>query len=497
MKHPAPHVWADLAAGRLAAPRAAALEEHAGACEPCRAVRSRVGGVAQTMAALGDASPPRLNWERLGARVHWNVSSELRRREREREGVGRGRARRLLPFVLAAAAAVTGAVALYAMRESARPSPRQVVTPAPAPADPRPMPPTGPQDPLPQVPATARALEGVVTLAAGDVTVDGKPLTLDAELVRGSRIATAADSRVAVQFGDRSGFLVEPGSEVELYAFDDRAIELRVARGAVTVDLTRRADGQEFSVVAGARRVAVRGTIFRVERTADGVDVTCTRGRVAVLGGDGELELPAGTRLALLDAIHVSAGRRRVMGDPETARMAELMRVPLLAAWTDADQVRAGSAVVRVQGAPSIVKVDGVAIGRGSFHLRAASGRHLIESAGSSRWVETHAGDDVEAPIGRPAKARASERAEQLKAQFARHRDAIDGCARRIRKVDPEFRGAMKLAVEIGADGAVRAVWPVTGLPDADTEDCVLDVVRDRFTFPSGTAETVHYGVSF
>lgn len=484
-KHVAPERWADLAAGRVSDAERAALEAHAAACEPCRGARGRVEQARRAMDAIADGPVPALNWETLGARIHWSVSSDLRRREREQEGRA-GWTRRLFPLSLGGAvvaAAAAGVWYLVLRTEPTAPKPELVhrdpvqevikddLKPAPEPA-----------------PAAA-PLEGVVILAQGKVAVDGAPASLDAPLRAGSRIVAEDDGRIAVQFGDRSGFVVEPGTTVELVAFDAEAVELRVA-GAITCEVTKRDPGQRFAVVAGGRRVEVRGTVFRVAQRGDELDVTVTRGRVAVIEADAEVEVPAGQRLALPVAARLAGRAPRAFTPAEEKQLADRMRVPMLPAWQDPAAARAGSSIVSIAAAGGVrVSLDGVALGAGSVVVRTAPGRHLVEVGGRKKWVEVGAGARADAAVAPPRGG--GERAAQFQRNVTSYRQRLEGCAKGMRSVDAEWRGEMVIEIEIGADGSVRSVVATRGLKSRETENCILDVIRDHFTFPPGTPETI------
>jgi hypothetical protein len=267
----------------------ARLERHAQECAACRGTRARVTGTQQAMRELRDEPPPPLAWDRLGARVHWLVSSEVRLRERAGQEHGlarrlRSRARPIAVWAaIAAAVAVCGAIGVKVLR-SPDGVPSQPTDPVQATNALEDVPPLETPARPPRAPAAGR-LGGVVTLGGGAPPGGGGAATMDAAFVPGMRLATE-EGRLAVQFGDKSGFLLEANSTVLLQSFDDRRVELAIERGAISVELTRRGPEQRFSVVAGERRVEVRGTVFRVERTRDGIDVTCPRGRVAVAGRD-------------------------------------------------------------------------------------------------------------------------------------------------------------------------------------------------------------------
>ncbi len=499
-RHVAPTRWAQLAAGRVDSVERLELEAHAAACTRCHEERARVVAARAAFEAVAREQPP-LGWESLGARLHWTISSEIKRGEREAEQVPerrRAQARRWLPrflvsvVVLAAAGAAgflvskvgSGGERLQAQGApaTAQDSPGAPVVPAPAP-----MPAPG-----------AVALEGLVTLAEGQALLDGKPLAPDDILRAGSRLATGS-GRVHVQFGLEAGFVLEPRSVVELVAFDQRAVELRV-EGAIVVQVTHRAPGQRFAVVATGRRVEVRGTVFRVAGGADGLEVACTRGRVSVSDGAGndDVEVPAGSWLQVPLAVDLGSVRARPMTSAETLTAARHLHVSLLAIWPSRAGAQIASSLLRVSAsADTQVSIDDVVAGRGPVVQRVAPGRHLIGAGGSSRWVATTPGVDVDTAAPSAPPSRISERAHQVEDQLGKHHGRFEVCANRIRGVDPDTSGELVIELEIGADGSLRSVVAVKGLHDQAIEECLLDVIRQQFTFPVGSGDTVRKSIRF
>ena len=499
--HVAPGRWAELAAGHLDADTRAELEAHAAACERCRAERTRVESARDTFEVIRKETPA-LGWESLGARVHWTISSELKRREREAEQARGKLQRRWWPTALVSAGALAvcalglyvwsrGGEGMRAAADEHAPTPRPVIVP---------VAPVVPEAPVVVPPAArvAAPLEGLVTFAEGQVQLDGAPLAGDAVVRAGARLSTGA-GRVHVQFGDASGFVLEPRSVLELAAFDSRAVELRV-EGAVGVQVTHRAPGQSFAVVAAGRRVEVRGTIFRVAGGEDGLEVEVTRGRVAVTDGaaSGEvIEVPAGSWLRVPLAVGLSGLRARPMTDAATLAAAQRLRVSTLSVWRSRAEAQASSSLLRVpaaRGAP--VSIDDVPVGRGMVVLRVPPGRHLVRVGGSSRWVEAEPGVDTEAPAP-PPPSRVSERARQVEGELARNHERLEVCANRARGVDPDYTDELVVEIDIGTDGSLRSVVAVKGLPDPTTEGCLLDVIRQEFTFPAGSRDTVRKALRF
>ncbi len=500
-RHVAPERWADLAQGRIGDAEKRALESHSSTCAPCREARERVLGAVQAMTDVGKSPEPDLRWDLLSARVNWTIGSELRRREREAE-LRRGWARRLFflaldrRFVLAfgvIGVIVVGVLASRKPQQMLSSAPQESVDPAIAPSV---VPPGQPV--VIEKKVRPMAMEGVVILSQGQVSLGGKPLSFDAA-VRAGDVLSTGDGRVGVQFGGKDGFVLEPHSNLEILAFDDDAVELRV-EGAVSVEATKRRPEQRLLVLAGARAVEVRGTIFRVAEHAGAIDVVVTRGRVAVVEEGNSVDVPAGSRIVLTMGQHVGSFLPREMNGPEASELAEVMRVPMMAGFTTAAGVREGSAVVKAM-APgkTRVRIDGVSWGVswgvGGTMLRTDAGRHLVEMGGTSRWVQADVGEESEARISEEPER--SERPDQLDAQLMLHGKAIESCGNRARKYDPDFPGELDVEVGINADGTVNSVAPVKGLADREIEACVLNVLRNDLTFPAGSKHVVVKKIRF
>ncbi len=489
MRHPEARRFADLAEGRLSVGERLAIEEHVAACPPCAAARARVLLARGTLGELAAAPPPSLPWEQIGARAYWEVQSDARRQRDPGKEPRRAWSRFVFPVALGGLAAA--AIALFALRDGDEPSaPQGVVAVAPV----APVVPVAPVIAPVIAPVVApAALEGVVVLAQSGAKVDGAALEPESAIVAGSRLASGG-GRLAVQFGVGSGFLLEPESELIVVALDVAAVELRLVRGAVGVELTRRHDAQRFAVLAGERRVEVRGTLFQVALDDTRLTVAVSHGRVAVVGEDGAVELPAGNRVEIASGARLAKLLARPMGERDEQLLGDALAMPLSGAFADAATARAASGIARVDAAPRAdVTMDGVRLGAGALWVRAAAGRHVVEVGGQRRRIELGAG---ETQAVQPARG-GSERARQVAAELVRHRGLVEACAAKRRQLEPGFVGELVLEVVIEADGAIRSAYAVRGLPAREVETCVLDVVRDRFAFAPGEAGTVQHAIRF
>jgi hypothetical protein len=174
--------------------------------------------------------------------------------------------------------------------------------------------------------------------------------------------------------------------------------------------------------------------------------------------------------------------------------LAESMRVPMVPGWTNAEALRSASGMVSIAAAPeSRVKVDGVEVGRGAVQLRAAPGRHLVEVGALAKWIEVEAGAAVVTLLDKTR----SERPGQVDAQLRTHRADVGHCAEAEHKAAPGFTGSVEVEVGVNADGSVNFVAPVRASVSPDADACILNLIRDRFTFPGGTQATVRKVINF
>jgi ferric-dicitrate binding protein FerR (iron transport regulator) len=497
-RHILPHVWADLAAGRAKARVAAAAVAHAASCAACAQAKADVERMRGTLTDLRGAEPPPIAWDAVGAQVHWRTSST----RRMDQIAGPTWWRRPLWVGSVAALGVAAAIAIWGRSPEAPAGDGRALAPTTAPGATKPV--AGPlgasgADRLsPLVPALAAPtpLEGLVTLVAGPVSLDGAPLTLDAAIRAGSRLVTG-EGTVHVQFGERSGFVLEPRSVLELVAFDGERIELRV-EGGVGVEVSHRRPEQRFAVVAAGRRIEVRGTVFSVRGGDRGLDVAVTRGRVAVVDGQHQVDVPAGMALSVPLAAALLHHEAKPMGDARARAMAQALTVITLPGFDAAPPVRAGSGLVVLRPPPrQSLALDGVPLPgvTAEVRVRAWPGRHQVRVGAVDRWVEIDRGGEARADLAASTGRGTSERAGQVEAELARHHARLAVCAARARSADPDLDASLVVELEIDGHGNLAAVVPVKGLADPTSERCVIDVIREHFTFPPGHADTVRKAI--
>jgi hypothetical protein len=508
MSHVAPHRWASLAKGELGDREQQRMLDHADLCASCARARDRVAGATRAFTDIAQTPAPELGWDSIRARVYWATSSERRERERTQ----RMHAVRLRRWGFVAVPAIAAAVAAAVMLAERGGGERGEARVAPT---------TAKAATPPKAPVALAPITGVVTLAQGDVTVDGANRAaqlLAHPIAAGSSLATT-DGRVAVQFGDGSVFSIGPRSSLRVKRFDVGGIDLALGdAGEVTIEVAPRAPGQRFTVEAGDRTIEVRGTAFHVVRRGDTVDVACSHGLVAVRDPSGELAVPAGQGVTVADGERLADRAARPLDE---AALAQLSRAigPRLPVWTDRDAILRTSTPLAIA-APHgrAVRVDGVVVGDGPLVVRVMSGRHLVEAATASgtrfaagEWIDAGPGradgridarvdvtaaiaarDDA-APAVSPATARAARQADLEKGlDMAR----ANACLRTLAKQGVAAGTHVELEISVDSSGAIGMLnLGETDLP-ARVASCVRDVVA-TVRFPHGAAATFTHRIDF
>lgn len=467
------------------------MDAHAGSCRACGRARERVMRASDSFATIRARAAPELSWDSIRARVHWWVSKE---RNSAAGSSPPSRAPRVMWSMIAVAA--VGGIALLV--------PRSVPPVAPQAHAPVASPVRSTDGGAPHAESTAAMpLAGLVTRASGAVMIDGelRDDVFDRRLRAGTVLATR-DGRVDVQFGIGSAFALGPGSSVEVRRFDAEAIELAI-EGTIDVEVAPRTAHQRFSVIAGDRLIEVRGTQFRVTRTATSTAVVCRHGAVAVTDRTGsppamvvaarKIELGAGEPIE--GAVVVPAS----VSELDQLTQATPLTLPWIARWEDVDALVASSAALEIAAsAAREVRVDGVELGQAPLRVRATLGRHTVEAAdraGRFRrigWVDVTPASQpssvsrVVVPEDSRAARSVGERPRQFRAGIDRAR--LRTCTRSIAKAG--LTGTfVEIELSVAAQGAVGFLNVIdTDLPAA-TARCVRDVLAD-VRFGPGTAAT-------
>lgn len=105
--------------------------------------------------------------------------------------------------------------------------------------------------------------------------------------------AGSAHEEPKTTFADGSVARVSSGGELVVKLAGAEHIESVLTRGAADFEVTKNPQ-RDFVVIAGAVRVRVVGTRFRVERVAERTRVSVAQGKVEVQDGDAKVYLEAG-----------------------------------------------------------------------------------------------------------------------------------------------------------------------------------------------------------
>ena len=132
-------------------------------------------------------------------------------------------------------------------------------------------------------PRTAR-----VVSVRGDVTMDGRPLLVDAKVPAGSVLRTGADAFVTLVMPDESRLTVQPGSEARLdkvqgfRGFDGQNTQIHLEQGRVETSVAaQRGPAARYQIRTPTAYIGVRGTEFRV-----GSDAASQAAQAEVTGGE-------------------------------------------------------------------------------------------------------------------------------------------------------------------------------------------------------------------
>jgi hypothetical protein len=258
------HAYAE---GRLRPAARARLERHLARCATCRAAQLGLSRYVQLLDAARAQDTPAIDW----ARMQPALDGEAARIARAH------RVRNVAPVAIGVALAACATLLLA--RGMQEPAPERARAPLPAPA----VVPPAPVNLLASV--TALAGQASATDAQGQAVA----LTLDSRPAQGWTLETGADGEVHLLLPDTAALIVPARSRVQLHTLHAGDVELALVQGRVVSQVRKRAAGERYDVLAGERRVAVRGTHFEVERDGDRLAVQVDEGVVQVLAADGSV----------------------------------------------------------------------------------------------------------------------------------------------------------------------------------------------------------------
>jgi hypothetical protein len=267
--------------------------------------------------------------------------------------------------------------------------------------------------------------------------------------------------------------------------------------------VSHRAPDQQFLVTAGAHRVSVRGTVFRVDHGDRQLEVVCTRGKVLVSADDRDVPVAAGHRLRIDDDASGAPPRAAPLAAEERAALEDAIAVSLLPAWTDDAGVLATTSVLEVDGgADSPVAVDGVHVGEGSFAIRLMSGRHRLDAPDSraGEWLELRPGARRRERVAADGGARSRRRARRVRrGQLDRALEDSPGVARCVRPLEKRrlLEGAfIDFDIGVNHDGRLGHLNISRSNMPPRVARCLRHVVA-TLDLPAGPRATVHRTLSF
>ncbi len=215
------------------------------------------------------------------------------------------------------------------------------------------------------------AREGGADVQVGD---DHAVLQANQALPTGGVLVVQPGSRVVARWG--AARLVVDGAQggarlrLEASRTDERTLKLD--KGRVVLDVDPLAEGNTLAVVTDDVRVTVHGTIFLVDRSAEGTTVAVERGRVKVASRNRTVDVDAGLRLA--------------PGAAATSALEKDDRQALsLVAGVGAAETVLESLDVFADVANAEVSVDGVPHGRAPLSLAVAAGIHHVRVTAAGR----------------------------------------------------------------------------------------------------------------
>jgi len=375
----------------------------------------------------------------------------------------------------------------------------------------------------PAAPTAPTVLQALVTLRAGHVerqAVGHERVPLDDQglLDEGDVLVTAAGAEVAAQWGDGSGVLLRPGSELHLATLrpDQQVFELPSGRVDVRVKPQARAPGQPplLTVRTRGHLIHVRGTWFAVSAEGSQTTVEVYEGTVEVTERDGASStlLHAPSRGVFGRDKHAGRARTQPMTVDEAARLRQRSELNLLA-FTDLPSLLkdSGTLLVSADAPPEAlvtVAVDAVALGTSPLWLRREHGRHLVEMSRRGfepirRWVTIgpEPGDlrlaMVKSVVKAPPISEEQPDLAVIEEMLRQRRSQIRSCYERSLKHNAELAGTVTLRLRLDDAGRVAAsAVDSETLADPAVGRCLRNEAAG-WSFPGGRNATIVYPFVF
>ena len=153
--------------------------------------------------------------------------------------------------------------------------------------------PAGSAAPPPEVraPLTPSLARAELVLAAGQVQVTGRRLSVGESPLSEGESVTTAEGRACLTIDPGIDVCLAGNTAVQLESLAAARIRLRVAQGTALATLSRRGPGSSFSLASADVSAQAHGTTFAVRREGDLTDVIVVEGTVEVERGRDRREL--------------------------------------------------------------------------------------------------------------------------------------------------------------------------------------------------------------
>lgn len=469
------------------------LERHLEGCASCRrtlAAMQAYDGIAEEVRG---SPTPEVDWSTMELALRREAREQaaaLRRRAGDDGGQQDPGGRRGLTLAVLAAAAVLAVVAAWP-EQRAHQAETEVAPPAlPTEVAERSAPPADAAEPRH---GEVMAVLGTVTAERGP-EAEAEALDVGATLAEGARIESAQGAEAHVRLGVGTGFVAHGDTALAIAVLDARAVELSLARGAVSSEVAQLEDDARYDVKAGPWSVRVRGTRFLVRRQGERLEVTVEEGTVEV-ARDGQvvqvLEAPA---TWASDETRGEAEPKVPRGLGPDAEDWPVLRLPArdeVARWTlpeplgyEADDRIA----MRVPADDVVVR----ALGHNGVWHQVALSPHEGELALGEAQLDALAQALTRAPQGHLDPA-------ELRPVVREARPALKRCHERLMKQRPDIAGKgyrLQLRVTVGRSGVVQRTEVVSEgeTPPAELEACIRQQLTTR-AFPKPTGGPVTFEV--
>jgi ferric-dicitrate binding protein FerR (iron transport regulator) len=507
-----------LAEGRLSGKRKQELSARVENEPHLATAFARLKNARAALTEIAEEQPPEVSWRQIEAQVHWQLAQS---EDTTRRGP-------LLRFAMVAVVLLVGAalgvvidrVALDASGKNGSPQTLVQLIPTPILSIPVDVSTQGGNN---EIAALAMAITGDVKVlpAGGSIT----RLTLNRPVLPGERVMTGRDSRVALQWQDKTGGLLSAESEIEVATLRQKMQLFTLWNGQVLFQVKKQPKDlpehlrRRFVVNAHNLQVRVVGTQFSV-RVQQGVsEVEVYKGEIEAWMRDpktgkvyGEpISVKAGFRLRVG---HEKAAKPLLSALPRSARERARKTQIHLGPWKSLHEVLADTGLLDIISKPAgaDLRFDSRNLGRTNLRIRGRRGRHLIElwrhgKLQKRRWVEIK-GHGLPQQVRtnlRPKAAPIARLDGGIADQFRRHAPLIRACYERQLKRHPGLSGKLVLRVSIAENGSVTKVGidrntlakNGTSKVGATRVATCARAVISRWRFPAGNSAEVVYPFLF